>query len=77
MSISTQVERIASAKQEIIDALKVRGVNVPDDVRIEELADYVASLNIVGKNDVGVYYGAGGSNAVLLSDANGIYAKAL
>ena len=75
MSISEEISRISAAKANIISVMQARGVDVPDDAAIETLADYIASMNIVGKDDVGVYYG--GSNAVLLSDENGVYAQAL
>lgn len=75
MSISQEISRISAAKAEIISVLRARGVDVPADTPIENIAGYIASMNIVGKDDTGVYYG--GSNAVLLSDENGVYAKAL
>lgn len=75
MSISQEITRISNAKAEIISVLQARGVDVPADTPIENLAGYIASMNIVGKDDKGVFYG--GSNAVLLSNKNGIYAQAL
>lgn len=75
MSISEEISRISAAKANIISVLQARGVDVPDDAAIETLADYIASMNIVGKDEQGVFFG--GSNAVLLSDENGVYAQTL
>lgn len=75
MSISQEIERISKAKADIISVLQARGVDVPADTPIDELAAHIASMNIVGKDEHGVFYG--GANAVLLSDENGVYAQAL
>lgn len=75
MSISQEIERISKAKADIISVLQARGVDVPADTPIDELAGHIASMNIVGKDEQGVFFG--GNNAVLLSNENGVYAQAL
>lgn len=44
MSIAANIERISSAKQDIITAIRSKGVEVPDTVMIEELAAYIAMI---------------------------------
>lgn len=46
MSISTEITRISNAKKSIIEAIIAKGVNVPDGIMIQDIANYIALINV-------------------------------
>ena len=58
MSVRTQIDRIAAAKQAIIAAIRNKGVNVPDGVMIEDLPAYIDMIT-------------GGGSVSVTDDGNG------
>lgn len=58
MSIALNIERISSAKQDIVNEIKEKGINIPDSVKIEDIPSYIASIQQ-------------GSNLSFTDDGNG------
>lgn len=46
MSIQTEINRIKSAKANIITQIKAKGVNVPSDASIEDLSALVQAIEV-------------------------------
>lgn len=46
MSVQTQIDRIAAAKASIAGAITDKGVSVPASAKIDELAGYVAQIEV-------------------------------
>ena len=44
MSISTEIKRISDAKRAIIEAIKLKNVEIPDNIAIEDIPTYIASI---------------------------------
>lgn len=47
MSIQSEIARIQAAKMEIIAALKRKGVEIPDGIKIEDIPPYIDAI-VVG-----------------------------
>lgn len=54
MSISSQIQRITSAKADIASAIEEKGVSVPTDASIDSYGDLVRSIQ---SNDWDIYVG--------------------
>lgn len=54
MSISSQIQRIESAKADIASAIEEKGVSVPADASIDSYGDLVRSIQ---SNDWDIYVG--------------------
>ena len=49
MSISTQITRITNAKRAIIEAIKAKGVNIPDTLTLDDIPSYIALISTNNK----------------------------
>lgn len=56
MSIQTELERIISAKSNIRTAIITKGVDVPENVKIEQLANYILDIGAIKENIGGKLY---------------------
>lgn len=63
MSISDQIERLATAKADIAAAIESKGVDVPSDASISDMAELVAEIPVFTEEEVflaaypvGAYY---------------------
>ena len=45
MSIATEITRLQNAKSSIVQAIEDKGVFVPDNVKIDEVATYVGKID--------------------------------
>lgn len=45
MSIATEITRLQNAKSSIVQAIEDKGVSVPDNVKIDEVATYVENID--------------------------------
>lgn len=52
MSIQTEIARIRQAKNDIILQLKAKGVDVPDNITIDEIAVIVANMDVGTSEDL-------------------------
>lgn len=50
MSIQTEINRIQQSKEDIIAELKTKGVDVPENISIDELAELVAEIQVIDPN---------------------------
>ena len=51
MSVSSQIERLNSAKAAIIDAIVAQGVTVPNEAMLDDLAAYVLQIALSSNAD--------------------------
>lgn len=45
MSVSSQIDRLEKAKTAIVAALVAKGVDVPDDITLDEIAPLIENLS--------------------------------
>ncbi len=51
MSVKTQIDRIAAAKQSIVASIRNKRVDVPSSVKIEGLAAYIDKITYTVRDD--------------------------
>lgn len=74
MSIQSEVERISSAKNNIINSIKLKGVEVPNGTSISNLYSYIDQIKIPNSYFSEVFQ-INSSNWVLNSSSTGTYDK--
>lgn len=47
MSIATQIERLEKAKADIVAAIMAKGLDVPDETKLDEMAALIEKLHVV------------------------------
>jgi len=75
MSISAEINRIETAKENMISALTARGADIEGSESIEDIYALILSMNVVGKDANGVYFEPGATGYVLAQDDTGVYVK--
>lgn len=45
MSVSTQIDRLENAKAAIVAALVKKGISVPSNIKLDEIAPYINKLS--------------------------------
>lgn len=77
MSIQTEVNRIKTAKADIVQAIRDKGVTVPTTAKVGDLAALVSSIPNIDIEtctlifDLASNYDGGGDIAIVYTDANG------
>lgn len=51
MSISTQVSRLAAAREDIADAITAKGVDVPTGTKLDGLAALIAQIPVMTESE--------------------------
>ena len=51
MSISTQISRLAAAKEDIADAITTKGVDVPAGTKLDGLAALIAQIPVMTESE--------------------------
>lgn len=74
MSIQSEVERISSAKYNIINSIEAKGVNVPIGTSISDLSSYIDQIKIPNSYFSEVFQ-INNTNWVLNSSSTGTYDK--